>query len=90
MHNAMRLEELATTIDSRETPLGADFSTGCWGAIAADMAALHGEDPCSYFGFTEDEYQAEIRLNRALPEIRRNYVMSQLTRALAASARAGA
>jgi hypothetical protein len=80
-----RLEELAEAIANCRAPLGSDFSTGCWGAVAERVALDHGASPCDYFGFSDDVYQAAIRVNRALPPVQRNVVMLDFTRALAAT-----
>ncbi len=81
-----RLEELADVIAHRSRPLGADFSSDCWGAVAEQVALDHGQQPCDYFHFSQDVYEAAIRVNSALPEIQRNSVMCDFTRALAATA----
>lgn len=86
MNIKSRLEELANAIATRRDPLGDDFSTDCWGAVAKRVALDHGAEPCDYFGFSEDVYLAAIRVNRALPSEQRNGVMLQFTRALAATA----
>jgi|HubBroStandDraft_6_1064221.scaffolds.fasta_scaffold44408_4 hypothetical protein len=86
MNTKSRLEGFADLISTRTMPLGTDFSSGCWGAVAKDIAVDHGADPCDYFGFSQDVYTAAIRVNRALPEAQRNGVMLEFTRALAATA----
>jgi hypothetical protein len=80
------LEELANVIARRSRPLGTDFSSDCWGAVAAKVALNHGAQPCDYFDFSQDVYEAAIRVNQALPETQRNSVMLEFTRALAATA----
>jgi hypothetical protein len=80
---ADRLNQLADTIELRGAPLGNDFSTECWGAVAEDFALARGAEPCTYFGFSDEVYQAAIRVNRALPASQRNDVMLGFTRALA-------
>jgi hypothetical protein len=81
-----RLEELANMIARRSRPLGKDFSSDCWGAVAEQVALDHGQQPCDYFHFSQDLYEAAIRVNSALPETQRNSVMRDFTRALAATA----
>ncbi len=88
MNEQTRLQELADAIAIRREPLGEDFSSDCWGAVAERVALDHGAEPCDYFGFSDDVYQAAIRVNRALPPVQRNSVMLGFTRALAATASA--
>jgi hypothetical protein len=87
---ADRLNQLADAIELRKAPLGNDFSTECWGAVAKDFALGRGAEPCDYFGFSDDVYQAAIRVNRALPVSQRNDVMLGFTRALATAGPASA
>lgn len=86
MSYSSRLKDLAHLIDARATPLGADFSTGCWGAEAARIAAEHGEDPCAYYGFSREIYQGAIKRNEELPPTARNSKMSAITLQLAQQA----
>jgi hypothetical protein len=83
MNSTARLEELADAIATRPSPLGSDFSSECWGAVAKRIADDRGVDPCEYFGFSPGLYRALIRTNRELPEGQRNDVMLAFTRALA-------
>jgi endonuclease/exonuclease/phosphatase (EEP) superfamily protein YafD len=80
-----RLHELASTIASRTSPLGADFNSGCWGAEAARIAADHGEDPCTYYGFSPTTYRNAIKRNAEIPPTRRNKEMRRITLELAAN-----
>jgi len=86
MNYSDRLKDLARIIDSRSAPLGADFSSGCWGAEAARIAAEHGEDPCDYYGFSPTTYRNAIKRNAELPPARRNREMSGITLELARQA----
>lgn len=81
-----RFRELVDEIAHRREPLGTDFSSECWGAVAERIALSHGADPCDYFRFSRDVYEAAIRMNGVLPETQRNTVMLEFTRALAAAA----
>lgn len=86
MRYSNRLNELAHVIDSRNTPLGVDFSSGCWGAEAARIAADHGADPCDYYGFSSETFKKIIKRNAELPSTRRNQEMHRITLELARQA----
>lgn len=87
MHNPhARLIALAIEIESQSEPIGADFTSGCWGARAYAMAESHGSEPCEFFGITRDTLEAKITQNARTPRLQRNAVMAAETRALAGAA----
>lgn len=74
-----RLTAFIEHINGMDAPLGDSFETGCWGAVAFEIAATAEQQPTEYFGISEEQLNRRITMNAQTPAPERNLVMAAAT-----------